>query len=115
MISATVARLLYLAHPVRGDVPGNLARARRWLRWLRTNAHPEAAIIAPWLLDIEVLGEDDGDPAQRERALQRCELVAQRCDVVVLVGGRISEGMRREAAAAPAIVDLTYLGEEPPL
>lgn len=26
--------VLYVAHPVSGDVEANLARARRWLRWL---------------------------------------------------------------------------------
>lgn len=112
---SAIARVLFMAHPVAGDVPANLARAKRWLRWLQANASPEATVIAPWLTAIEVHGENDSDPAQREKGLRRSELVAQRCDVVLLVGGRVTEGMRREANACGTEHDLTFLGEEPPL
>jgi hypothetical protein len=44
-----------------------------------------------------------------------CETTVARCDGVVLVGGRISDGMIREVNAACWSGDLTWLGDEPPL
>jgi hypothetical protein len=61
------------------------------------------------------LGEEATD---RALGLARDEAVVARCDLLVLVGGRVSEGMARERAAAKsasrAVLDLTSLGEEPP-
>ncbi len=109
--------LIYLAHPVSGDVPGNLARAKRWLKWACLS-FPDDEVIAPWITECEIF--DDADPEQREQGLQRCERVVERCHVLILVGGRISSGMQREADAARAaryrtrVIDLTHLGDEPP-
>lgn len=105
----------YVAHPVVGDVAGNVARARRWLRWL-IDQEPLRAFCCPWIPYVEVL--PDADAQQRERGLRDDEAMAARCDGIVLVGGRISSGMRREmlatAAAGGRVVDLTGLGAEPP-
>lgn len=109
--------VLYLAHPLAGDVAGNLARAMRWLAWAR-RAYPGVTIIAPWIAAIAA-GEDDSDPAQREAGLVDAEAVIPRLDGVLLVGGTISPGMERERAAAiahgRAVIDFTRLGAEPPL
>lgn len=104
--------VLYLAHPVAGDVAANLARAKRWLLWAR-RAFATCAVIAPWITDLD-MGDDDCDPAQREQALLRDEAVARACDAVMLVGGCVTDGMRREATVAKRLIDLTVLGEEPP-
>lgn len=108
--------VLYLAHPLAGDVPGNLARAMRWLAWARRK-YPGSTIIAPWIAAIAA-GEDDSDPAQREAGLVDAEAVIPRLDGVLLVGGSISAGMERELAAAIAhgrsVIDWTILGPEPP-
>lgn len=105
----------YMAHPVAGDVAANLERAERWLAWLM-RMNPDAAIVAPWIAGCRI--GDDADPAQRERGLLDCEAVAARCNGIVLVGGRVSTGMRREVRAARAggrrVVDLSELGAEPP-
>lgn len=103
----------YMAHPVRGDVAANVARAKRWLRFLRAR-FPDVAIIAPWITAIDA-GEDDSDPAQRERGLLDCEATVERCDAIVLVGGRVSSGMQREAVVAKLVHDWTGLGDEPPV
>lgn len=109
--------VLYMAHPVAGDVPANLARAKRWLRWLR-RAMPDAVVVAPWLHDLEVLEEDDNDPHVRATGLRRDCAVVSRCDGLVLVGGRVSSGMREERDTAEAqsklVLDLTGMGNEPP-
>jgi hypothetical protein len=104
--------VLYLAHPVGGDVDGNLARALRWLAWTR-RTFDDVTIIAPWIASV-LSGEDDSDPAQREAGLVDCEAVVQLCDAIVLVGGRISSGMERERAVASAVIDWTSAGAEPP-
>ena len=108
-------KCLYLAHPVSGDVPANIARALRWLKFLRRHT-PDVVIACPWIASI-LSGEDDADPAQRARGLQDCIEVVQRFDGVILVGGRISDGMRLEGGVVEGrgeIFDLTHLGEEPP-
>lgn len=109
-------RLIYVAHPVSGDPLGNCARAKRWLAWLMRR-QPGLAFIAPWISAIEA-GADDSDPVQRERGMADNIAVVQRCDGIVLVGGRISSGMSTELTHAKAqgavVYDLTLLGDEPP-
>lgn len=111
--------LLYMAHPVAPTtdeidqersayfpaamtdtalagicVGRNLNRAMQWLSWLG-KSFPETTFIAPWISAI-MAGEDDLDPNQREAGLLDCCSVVERCDGIVLCGGRISSGMRRE-------------------
>lgn len=108
--------VFYMAHPVGGptpeDVARNVANAHTWLRWLRLS-FPETTFIAPWLASI-ASGDDDFDPAQREAAMVDAEAVVSRCTGLVHVGGRVSTGMRREAACAYEEHDLTFLGSTPP-
>lgn len=106
-------RVLYLAHPVSGDVAANVERGKRWLRWAQ-RVFSGCAVIAPWMQAIEVIGDDDANPEHRERGLRRDEAVVACCDGVILVGGRVSAGMARERAAARHVIDLTLLGDEPP-
>ena len=109
-------KVYYVAHPVSGDVDGNIKRAFAWLRYLRRQ-DPGSAYQAPWIAAL-LIGEDDSDPAQRERGLLDCEATAAKCDGIVLVGGRVSVGMARERAAVVAaggdVRDLTGMGAEPP-
>jgi hypothetical protein len=94
-----VVIVAYMAHPVGGDVVANLARAKLWLRYLtKEHGGENRFFIAPWITSID-LGEDDTDPAQRERGLEAMEEVAGRCDEVWLVGARLSTGMKRERDA----------------
>ncbi len=109
-------KVFYVAHPVSGDVDGNIKRALRWLRYLR-ESDTANAYISPWIACL-ISGADDSDPNARERGLQDCEATASRCNGIVLVGGRISTGMAREKAAVVAaggmVFDLTGMGIEPP-
>ncbi len=112
--------LCYLAHPVAGAVPVNLARAKRWLKALQ-DANPTIVIIAPWIGMIEsqgLEGDNDNDPELRAIGLSRDCYVVGRCDAIVLVGGRISNGMQIEMNYATTmgstVMDLTHLGDEPP-
>lgn len=111
-----MSRLYYLAHPVAGDVTEHVARAIRWLRYLSLGDR-ESVYIAPWIATIMAIGSDE-DVETRRRALDECMEVVRRCDGIVLVGGRISPGMRLELEAALAtgkeVIDLTVHGAEPP-
>lgn len=78
----------------RQAMESNIQSALRWLAWLR-KSFPEITFIAPWIADI-LAGADDSDPAARERGLVDCCAVVERCDGIVLVGGRVSTGMARE-------------------
>lgn len=108
-------KVIYVAHPVSGDVKENIARALRWLAYLRRTDR-QNTYIAPWVAAL-MSGEDDADPTARERGLIDCETVAARCDGIVLVGGRVSSGMAREREAVIAagghVFDYTRLGAEP--
>lgn len=92
----------------------NVARAKRWIRWLWCVT--EVAVIAPWLAHVELL--DDRNPAHRERGLRDNTATAARCSGVMYAGGEISEGMKREGAACVVAggreFDLTRFGSEPP-
>lgn len=79
----------------------NLDRAMAWLAWLR-RSFPETTFIAPWIASV-LAGGDDTDPVQREAGFVDDCAVIERCDGIVLCGGRISEGMRREMKHGRAV------------
>lgn len=112
-------RVVYLAHPVSGDVPANLARARLWLRWLYERLGSSVVLVAPWILDVEILPLRDAVLREREISLERCLATVQRCEAVMLIGGRVSAGMLAEARHAVRcglrVLDLTGYGEVPPV
>lgn len=91
--------IIYLAHPLRGDVEVNIEYARMRLSNLNALAPTGVVFIAPWL--AEDLTEDSDEKA-REAGLERCCRVVERCDgLVACVYGELpSEGMRREMVTA---------------
>lgn len=107
--------IVYVAHPVSGDVGANIKAAFGWMEWL-LRRWPRVAWIAPWIVDAHVL--DDGDELDREAGLVRDEAVVGLVDALLLVGGRVSAGMERERAAAllagAAAIDFTAAGARPP-
>lgn len=72
----------------------NLDRAMRWLAWLR-KSFPETTFVAPWIATVMSLGNDDSQKLREAGLIDDCAVV-ERCDGIVLCGGRISSGMRRE-------------------
>lgn len=111
--------VLYVAHPLgaptKEGIQANIARAKRWLRWLCDHDTRHAFAI-PWLPYAEAL--DDLIPEHRERGLRDGKEMIKRHDGIVLVGGRMSTGMVQDNAAmrerGRPCVDLLHLGEEPP-
>lgn len=108
--------ILYLAAPVSADtqdgIDANLARAERWLRWFVENT--QHAICMPWSPYVRALDEKK----HRERGMRDDLLMLERCDAIVLVGGRVSSGMNDERGHAHkrglAIASLIAFGAEPP-
>lgn len=109
-------KVIYVAHPVGcgEDRDANLERARRWLAWLLV-AFPDWALNISWLPYCEVMDES---PPNRDRGMRDNFAQIRQCDAIVLVGGRVSDGMQRELRAARSrymdVIDLTSLGSEPP-
>lgn len=106
-------KIVYMAHPVRGDVSGNLAAARRWVKWIEDNNH-DIAVVANWIIECEIY--DDGNVEERARGIERNLAVIERCDEVWLVGERISEGMAAELdfAKSRGIRTVEYIGQRTP-
>lgn len=100
--------LIYVAHPIFDEPEANVLRAAKFLRAFLDAGH---VAIAPYLVSVAMGWDDDDDPEQRERALQRCESIAARCDFVALCGRRITPGMIREAKACGQ--DFELIGEIP--
>jgi hypothetical protein len=104
-------KVVYLAHPLAGDVERNRRNAARWVAW--ATLHMGVAVVADWIVLTGELTEE-----HRELGL-RCDLaLIERCDEVWLVGGRVSVGMAIEAKHAHEwrvpVRDLTRLGYETP-
>lgn len=91
--------LAFLSHPISGNILRNLESVCRWLSFLRRRS-PNVTIIAPYLGPLWIGLEDDSDPIAREAGLVDCETTVAHCDGVILCGGRISDGMRRELTVA---------------
>ena len=91
----------YVAHKVAGDVEANIADAKRWIQWL-IHFHRGMAFCAPWITYCEVLNDSDLD--HRARGMRDDIEIMKRCDLIILTGDRISEGMQAEADAMRALV-----------
>jgi hypothetical protein len=111
--------IVCMAHPLGAPtaegITANLARARRWFKWL-LETFPNVDFGANWILWCESL--DDMNPEHRARGLAFDDEEIKRMDGFWMVGGRVSSGMARGRDLALSlgkpVVDLTALGEEPP-
>lgn len=113
-------RVIYLAHPLgastKEGVAANIAKAKRWIRWVYDN-FPDIAVVADWLITCEVL--DDFNPEHRAHGMKMNKAIIPLTHEFWMVGGRISNGMSDESIVAidarRRIFDLTWLGDEPPV
>lgn len=90
----------------------NIASGKLWLARL-SNQYPGVTFIAPWIAALDGGGGDDAVPRLRARGLRDCRRTVTRCDGIVLVGNRVSDGMMEEATMARLIIDLTVLKGHP--
>lgn len=111
-LTAPTKPVVYLCHPVSGDVEANLAATRVWIKWLvdRTTW----AVSAPWVAYVEALAE----AGYRERGLADDLALVERHTLVIAVGDRCSEGMSVELDHAVAcgipVINVTGLGYKLP-
>jgi hypothetical protein len=95
-------RVIYIAHPIGGDVKGNVERILRIVAEINLTM-PDVVPFVPYLPDVLAL--DDSDPILRERCISNDrELFDRRAmDAVWLYGDRISTGMAAEIALARSL------------
>ncbi len=105
--------LVYLAHPVGHDPEErkrNLENTNKWFLFLLE--HTDWSLCVPWFIYVSNL-----DESWRKRAMRDDLVNLERCDGIVLTGGRISEGMQMELGlaqmAGQRVYDLTSVGYEP--
>lgn len=100
-------RIIYIAHPIGGDVEANLADLRRILRIINTNTHPNKVIgetfdfkdvyaCAPYYADIVSL--DDHNPLERAIGMNHnTEIILSGVfEELWLTGDKVSLGMKEE-------------------
>lgn len=92
-------KIVYIAHPIGGDVEANLERIRNIVRKLNLNHH-DIVPFAPYWLDCHAL--DDNVPEERERGIKNDKELFNRgfIDELWLYGSKISNGMKAEIQLA---------------
>ena len=87
--------IAYIAHPIAGDVPGNVAKIKAIISQI-AREEENTVPIAPYLTTLEVL--DDTNLIERMKGIEWNREILRRgvVDEVRLYGDRISDGMWRE-------------------
>jgi len=88
-----MAKLVYLAHPIAGDVQGNIASVLRICREVHS---PDVIPVVPYIPALQYLNDDS--PAERALGMSANKEYFDRrlFDELWLCGPRISSGMREE-------------------
>lgn len=88
-------KIVYIAHPIGGDVKENLEKVRIIVRAMNL-LHPSIVPFAPYWVDCHAL--DDDNPIERARGIANDEVWFDRkiIDELWLFGNRISSGMLGE-------------------
>lgn len=95
--------MIYVAHPLAGDIPGNCDRAEAWLAALMRD-NPDETFCLPWVSYVRAGrflfdGDNPDDNKEfRDRCLRDDLRIAAECDGIVLCGPRVSPGMALELA-----------------
>ena len=92
-------KVVYIAHPISGDIEGNLSKIRDIVRAIALH-QPDIVPFVPYYVDIVSL--DDNDPVQRKRGISNdIELFKRKVmDEVWLFGDKLSKGMKAEVELA---------------
>lgn len=88
-------KIVYIAHPVGGDVTGNISRICDIVKEINLQ-EPDVVPFVPYMADLLAL--DDNDPQQRERGIKNDTAILRSglVNEIRLYGNRISAGMRAE-------------------
>lgn len=91
MPSSTSGKVVFISHPLRGDIASNLKSALTWVRWaVKQRVNP----VMPWFTLVHAF--DDTDPNERLLGMDISMSILLRCDELWVCGERISEGMQAE-------------------
>lgn len=92
-------KIVYIAHPLGGDVEGNLDKVIQIIRKINLE-EPDVVPFAHYFVDCHAL--NDNEPEERERGIKNdIALFKKRfIDEVRLYGDKISPGMREEIKLA---------------
>ena len=92
-------KIVYICHPISGDIKGNLEKIRLIVREINLT-EPDVVPFAPYWLDCFAL--DDNIPAERERGIKNDHELFNRkfIDELWLFGDRLSNGMKAEMQLA---------------
>lgn len=92
-------KIVYIAHPVSGNVQGNIKKIIEIVREINLT-EPNIVPFVPYLADIMAL--DDSIPEQRERGIKNDQQFFKRksFDELWLYGNTISKGMLAECRLA---------------
>jgi hypothetical protein len=88
-------KIVYIAHPISGDISGNLKKILDIIRQINLN-EPETLPFAHYVVDCYAL--NDTVPQERERGIKNdiALLSASFINEIWLFGDRISNGMKHE-------------------
>jgi hypothetical protein len=88
-------KIVYIAHPISGDVEGNIKKILAIIREINLTM-PDVIPIAPYIVECQAL--DDNNPEERKRGIANNFQYFRRriMDEVWLYGPRISSGMSDE-------------------
>ena len=91
MAQRTQGKVVFIAHPLRGDVEGNLKEVERYIRFaIRVGHYP----CCPWYAMVRAL--DESNDKHRELGLEVNFRILARCDELWACGHKISKGMKEE-------------------
>lgn len=92
-------KIAYIAHPVSGDVSGNIAKIIQICRTVNLE-EPDVVPLVPYLSDLYAL--DDNDILERQRGIENDIAVIKSGIIkeVRLYGDKISKGMKAECDLA---------------
>lgn len=95
-------KVIYIAHPISGDVAGNLEKIRVIARDIMLKDENIIA-FAPYWFDCHVL--DDNNPAERQRGINNDIAWFHKgfIDELWAFGDRISNGMKHEINLAESL------------
>ena len=92
-------KIVYIAHPISGDIEGNLAKIRKIVREINMTM-PDVVPLVPYYADI--VSMDDNIPEERERGIKNDTAVLKSGIIMELwlFGDKISKGMQAEIVIA---------------
>lgn len=92
-------KIVYIAHPISGDIEGNLEKIRLIVREINRTVS-NVVPFAPYWLDCHAL--DDNDPEQRARGIKNDRELIRRCVDEIWVYGK-SPGIEAEIKLGRAL------------